>query len=58
MFSSELLEQAAAALDLAKAKDIRIATAETCTAGTRVELPDLGPGRVEDFRTRIRAVPR
>jgi nicotinamide-nucleotide amidase len=33
MFSKELLERAAQALDLAKAKDIRIATAETCTAG-------------------------
>ncbi len=33
MFAPELLERAAKALDLAKAKDIRIATAETCTAG-------------------------
>ena len=33
MFSREMLDQAAQALDLAKAKDIRIATAETCTAG-------------------------
>jgi nicotinamide-nucleotide amidase len=33
MFSKELLERAAQALDLAGAKDIRIATAETCTAG-------------------------
>ena len=33
MFSREMLDQAAHVLDLAKAKDIRIATAETCTAG-------------------------
>lgn len=33
MFSRELLDKAATALDLAKAKDMRIATAETCTAG-------------------------
>jgi nicotinamide-nucleotide amidase len=33
MFSRQLLDQAAAALDLAKAKGVRIATAETCTAG-------------------------
>src|SRR5712691_10535165 len=33
MCAKELLERAAQALDLAKAKDIRIATAETCTAG-------------------------
>ena len=33
MFSREMLEQAAHVLDLAKAKDIRIVTAETCTAG-------------------------
>jgi nicotinamide-nucleotide amidase len=33
MFAQELLQQAAKALELAKAKDIRIATAETCTAG-------------------------
>ena len=33
MFPDELLRQAAQALDLAKAKDMRIATAETCTAG-------------------------
>jgi nicotinamide-nucleotide amidase len=33
MFAPELLERAAKALDVAKAKDIRIATAETCTAG-------------------------
>lgn len=33
MFPEELLHQAAKALSLAKAQDIRIATAETCTAG-------------------------
>lgn len=33
MFPEELLHQAAEALGLAKAQDIRIATAETCTAG-------------------------
>ncbi len=33
MFSEQLLQQAARALDLAKAKNVRIATAETCTAG-------------------------
>jgi len=33
MFPAQLLDQAARALDLAKAKDVRIATAETCTAG-------------------------
>jgi nicotinamide-nucleotide amidase len=33
MFAPELLERAAKVLDLAKARDIRIATAETCTAG-------------------------
>jgi nicotinamide-nucleotide amidase len=33
MFPDELLQQAAQALDLARGKDIRIATAETCTAG-------------------------
>lgn len=33
MFSEQLLERAAKALDAAKAKDVRIATAETCTAG-------------------------
>jgi nicotinamide-nucleotide amidase len=33
MFSSEQLGQAKQALDLAKAKTMRIATAETCTAG-------------------------
>jgi nicotinamide-nucleotide amidase len=33
MFPAHLLDQAARALDLAKAKDVRIATAETCTAG-------------------------
>jgi len=33
MFAPELLERAAKVLDLAKAKDLRIATAETCTAG-------------------------
>ena len=33
MFSREMLDQAAHVLDLAKAKDIRIVTAETCTAG-------------------------
>ena len=33
MFPDELLRQAAQALDLAKAQDMRIATAETCTAG-------------------------
>jgi nicotinamide-nucleotide amidase len=33
MFSPELLDQAKRALDLAKAKSMRIATAETCTAG-------------------------
>jgi nicotinamide-nucleotide amidase len=33
MFPDELLQQAAKALDLARAEDIRIATAETCTAG-------------------------
>ena len=33
MFPDELLQQAAKALDLAKAGNVRIATAETCTAG-------------------------
>lgn len=33
MFPDELLQQAVKALDLARAGDIRIATAETCTAG-------------------------
>ena len=33
MFSKDLLERAARALDAARAADIRIATAETCTAG-------------------------
>src|SRR5262249_31298024 len=33
MFAPALLERAAKVLDLAKAKDLRIATAETCTAG-------------------------
>jgi nicotinamide-nucleotide amidase len=33
MFSRELLDRAAKVLELARAKDIRIATAETCTAG-------------------------
>jgi nicotinamide-nucleotide amidase len=33
MFPNELLQQATQVLDLAKARDMRIATAETCTAG-------------------------
>ena len=33
MFPDELLQQAAKALDLARAGNVRIATAETCTAG-------------------------
>ncbi|MBI3045823.1 MAG: CinA family protein [Betaproteobacteria bacterium] len=33
MFPDELLQQAATALDLARARNVRIATAETCTAG-------------------------
>ena len=33
MFSEQLLEQAREVLERAKAKDFRIATAETCTAG-------------------------
>ena len=33
MFSQELLSRAAKALDAAKARDVRIAAAETCTAG-------------------------
>ncbi len=33
MFPKEMLERAAVALDMARAKGIRIATAETCTAG-------------------------
>src|SRR5258707_7742317 len=33
MFSREVLGQAAQVLDLARALDIRIVTAETCTAG-------------------------
>ncbi len=33
MFPRNLLEKAARALDAAKARDVRIATAETCTAG-------------------------
>jgi nicotinamide-nucleotide amidase len=33
MFPQALLQQAAKALDLAKAENVRIATAETCTAG-------------------------
>src|SRR5437763_2927323 len=33
MFSERLLEQAREVLELAQAKDFRIATAETCTAG-------------------------
>lgn len=33
MFSKDLLDKAARALDAARAADVRIATAETCTAG-------------------------
>ena len=33
MFSEQLLQRAAKALEAARAKDVRIATAETCTAG-------------------------
>ena len=33
MFPKDLLDKAARALDAARAKDVRIATAETCTAG-------------------------
>jgi nicotinamide-nucleotide amidase len=33
MFTEQLLSRAAEALDAAKARDMRIATAETCTAG-------------------------
>src|SRR6266496_488197 len=49
MFAPELLERAAKALDLAKAKDIRIATAETCTAGLVSSCLTSVPGASKTF---------
>ncbi len=49
MFPDELLQRAAQALDLAKAQDMRIATAETCTAGLVSSCLTSVPGASKTF---------
>lgn len=49
MFPDELLQRAAQALDLAKAQQMRIATAETCTAGLVSSCLTSVPGASKTF---------